>query len=100
MAWSVVDGVDKPFAGVGFLVNAVERAVVEGDVPFLAGPGRGGPPVAGGFPGAGVLEDVAADARGGEVLGSELYKLHFGVQGWAEEAHGEAQGFGLAVVWF
>src|SRR5947208_3649186 len=49
-------------------VDAIQRSVGEGDVPFVARPGIDGPPVAGGTPGAGEVEDLPADAVGGDEL--------------------------------
>src|ERR1035438_9654476 len=50
-------------------VDAVEGAIGKRDVPFVARPGVGGPPVAGGAPGAGAFENAAANAFGGEEAG-------------------------------
>src|ERR1035438_7470347 len=50
-------------------IDAVESAIGKRDVPFVARPRVGCPPVAGGAPGAGAFENAAANAFGGEEAG-------------------------------
>src|ERR1035438_8639947 len=52
-------------------IDAVEGAIGKRDVPFIARPGVGGPPVAGGAPGAGAFENAAANARSEERRGGK-----------------------------
>src|SRR3954464_2342272 len=49
-------------------VDAIQRSVRECDIPFVARPGVDGPPVAGGAPGTGEVEDLAANAVRGDEL--------------------------------
>src|ERR1035441_3062317 len=64
---SVIAALDEPAARLA--ADAVERAIAEGDVPFVARPGGGGPPIARSAPGAGEFQDLAADAIGGDEAG-------------------------------
>ena len=74
----------------GAAVEAVKDAVGEGNVPFVARPGVGGPPVAGGAPGAGTVQYFAADGFGGNEAG-----MAFG-QGDARGTRGTEQAQGQA----
>src|SRR5439155_307671 len=57
----------EPAAGGALEVDAVEGAVAQGDVPFVARPGGGGPPIAGDAPGSGACEYLPLHAARAEV---------------------------------
>ena len=77
------------------LVDAVEGTVVEGDVPFVAGPGGIGPPFAGGFPWAGGVKDSAFDAGGVDVFRGEFDEADAGFESGAEDTNDEAEDIAL-----
>src|ERR1019366_5622103 len=76
----------------GFAVDAVERAIGKRDVPLVAVPGVGSPPVARGAPGTCQIEDFAADAIGHDEAGLATSDGDTGGAPRAEEAQGEAGG--------
>ena len=49
----IIGALDEPSANWPLEVDAVERAIAQRDVPFVASPGNGSPPIAGDAPGAG-----------------------------------------------
>src|ERR1035441_9628747 len=76
----------------GFAVDAVEGAIGKRDVPLVAVPGVGSPPVAVGAPGTGQIEDFAADTIGHYEAGLATSDGDTGGAPRAEEAQGEAGG--------
>src|ERR1035438_9054815 len=76
----------------GFAIDAVERAIGKRDVPLVAVPGVGSPPVAGSAPGTGQIEDFAADAIGHDEAGQAASDGNTGGAPRAEEAQGETCG--------
>src|SRR5689334_20391123 len=60
---SVIAALDEPAAGLVVTVHAVERAVGQLDIPLVARPGIGSPPIARGAPRPGLPVDLAANAR-------------------------------------
>src|SRR5450759_5375538 len=87
---SVITAFHEPAGGLA--VDAVERAIGERDVPLVALPGVGSPPVAGGAPGTGEIEDFAADAFGHDEAGLAGSDGDTGGAPRPEEAQGEAGG--------
>src|ERR1035441_5135787 len=79
----------------GFAVDAVEGAIGKRDVPLVAVPGVGSPPVARGAPGTCQIEHLAADAIGHDEAGLATSDGDTGGAPRAEEAQGEAGGRGL-----
>src|SRR5262249_26445522 len=59
-------------------VNAVERSSGEGDIPFVAGPGIGSPPVSGRSPWTGDRDNAAADSPGFHVVRPAVVNGHAG----------------------
>src|SRR5690348_7587209 len=60
---SVIAALDKPSGRRA--IDTVQRAIAQGDIPFIALPGIDRPPVAGGAPGPRELKNTAADTGGG-----------------------------------
>ena len=79
----------------GFAVDAVEGAIGKRDVPLVAVPGVGSPPVAVGAPGTGQIEHFAADAIGHDEAGPATSDGDTGGAPRAEEAQGETGGWRL-----
>src|ERR1700723_1644543 len=65
---SVITAFYKPSARLA--VNAVECAVRQRKIPFIAQPGVERPPVAGGAPGPGKIDHFAADIFRGDISGT------------------------------
>src|SRR5471030_748270 len=63
----VITALHKPAAR--FAIDAIERAVREGNVPFIARPGIGSPPVAGHAPWPGIVQHFAANTLGRDETG-------------------------------
>jgi len=67
----VITAFDEP---VGIGVDAVQGPVGERDVPFIAIPCGGGPPIARGSPGSGGVENLSMNARGRDADRTVVYK--------------------------
>src|SRR5580698_854056 len=65
--WLVIGAFYKP---MGIAVNAVQGAVGERDVPFVAIPDGSGPPIARGAPRPGGVEHLSVNAGSGETAGA------------------------------
>src|SRR5579884_1025650 len=63
-------------ASIGLAIHAVECAVVERDVPFIAIPAIERPPVARCAPWTGGVHDAAVDAGRGQAHGTVAVKFH------------------------
>jgi len=80
---SVIAPLDKPSLWVA--IQPVERAIGKRDVPFVALPGIGSPPVSRSAPRAGEFDYPAANALGGHetwLAGSKRYPRS---SGWTEK---------------
>src|SRR5438045_2813064 len=76
---SVIRAVHEPAGGLTIAIHAVERAIGERDVPFVACPGVWRPPIAGAPPGAGGRQHFPLHTAGGDVSGMPTRRMHVSV---------------------
>src|SRR5579863_7654252 len=79
-------------------VYAIESTIAERDVPLVAIPCGGCPPVTGSSPGSGCVENFSLDASSGEAHGAVAFERNGGGKGRTEKAEGLTAGdWGLGV---
>src|SRR5579884_494686 len=78
-AWSSIIGPLHMPASFAVLKQAIQRAIIQGDIPLIAIPGIAGPPVAGGAPRSRCLENFSVDTGSGQPDRPVL--AHFYVRG-------------------
>src|SRR5439155_18718266 len=81
---SIVATLHIPAAARVIAAEAIQRAILECDIPFIARPGIGSPPITGSAPGSGHMTDFAADALGQDEDRLTIVDLHASMMRRAE----------------